>query len=382
MMDDSDRFSNLQCSHLFAAPVPTSMTSWLVRRRTRTVMVGGLSIGGDAPVSVQTMTKTDTRDVARTVRQIKVLEAAGCDLVRLAIPDALAAEALGRIRRAVKVPLAADIHFDYRLALLALDAGANKLRLNPGNIGSRDRVAQVVAAAKERGVPIRIGVNAGSLEKDILAKYGKPTPNAMVESAFRAIQILQDNAFEQIVVSLKASEVGMTLAAYRELAAQTDFPLHLGITEAGSLHSGTIRSAVGIGTLLAEGIGATLRVSLTAHPKEEVRVGQEILASLDLVRNRPTVISCPTCGRVQADIFGIVREVEKRSRRLKRPLRIAVMGCEVNGPGEAREADVGLAAGRGGGLIFRRGQVVAKVKAEEMLEALWKEIANEEKIDG
>ena len=382
MMDDSGRFSNLQCSHLSATPVPTSMTPWLVRRRTRTVLVGDLSIGGDAPVSVQTMTKTDTRDVARTVRQIKVLEAAGCDLVRLAIPDALAAEALGRIRRAVKVPLAADIHFDYRLALLALDAGANKLRLNPGNIGSRDRVAQVVAAAKERGVPIRIGVNAGSLEKDILAEYGKPTPQAMVASAFRAIRVLEDNAFEHIVVSLKASEVGMTVAAYRELAAKTDFPLHLGITEAGSLHSGTIRSAVGIGTLLAEGIGDTLRVSLTAHPKEEVRVGQEILASLDLVRNRPTVVSCPTCGRVQADIFGIVREVEKRSRRLKRPLRIAVMGCEVNGPGEAREADVGLAAGRGGGLIFRRGQVVAKVKAEEMLEALWKEIANEEKIDG
>ncbi len=343
---------------------------------------GDLAIGGDAPVSVQTMTKTDTRDVARTVRQIRTLQAAGAALVRLAIPDAQAAEAFARIRRAVQVPLAADIHFDYRLALLALAAGADKLRLNPGNIGGPDRVAQVVAAAKARRVPIRIGVNAGSLEKEILAKYGRPGPEAMVESALRAIRILQDSAFDSMVVSLKASEVGTTVAAYRMLAGQTDIPLHLGITEAGSLQRGTIRSAVGLGALLAEGIGDTLRVSLTAHPKEEVRVGQEILEALDLARNRPAVISCPTCGRVQADIFGIVREVEKRSARLKRPLRIAVMGCEVNGPGEAREADVGLAAGRGGGLIFRHGRVVAKVRPEEMLEALWREIEREEKING
>lgn len=349
------------------------------RRATKAVRLADIGIGGAYPVTVQSMTKTDTRDVVATARQIRDLEAAGCQIVRCAVPDLQAAEALGEIKKAISIPLVADIHFDYRLALIALEQGVDKLRINPGNIGDRDRVRQVAEAAAERQVPIRIGVNAGSLEKPLLERFGSPTPEAMVESALGHIRILEELGFTDIVVSLKASDVVMTVRAYRLLAEKTDYPLHLGITEAGTPFKGTIRSAAGIGALLIDGIGDTIRVSLTGPPAEEVNVGHELLKSVGLSSRGPIIISCPTCGRCQVDLVSVALAVEKRLENLRTdlgqpPLKVAIMGCAVNGPGEAREADVGLAGGLGQGLIFRQGRIVARVSEDEMVEALCREV--------
>jgi (E)-4-hydroxy-3-methylbut-2-enyl-diphosphate synthase len=320
------------------------------------------------------MTKTDTRDVEATLREVHALEVAGCEIVRLAVPDDASALSLGRLRSSTRIPLVADIHFDYRLALAALKAGADALRLNPGNIGARWKVEEVVKAAKERQVPIRIGVNAGSLEKDLLARYGRPTAEAMVESAARHISILEGLGFEQIKVSLKAFSVPLTIAACRLFSDRFDYPLHLGITEAGTAFAGSIRSAIGLGILLAEGVGDTLRVSLTADPIEEVRAGYEILRSLGLRERGPILISCPSCGRAEIDLPAITSEVERRLGDLQEPLHIAVMGCPVNGPGEARAADLGIAGGRGIGLLFCRGKILRKVPEAELVDALLQEV--------
>ncbi len=316
------------------------------------------------------MCSTDTRDVAATLTQIEGLTAAGCDIVRCAVPDEDAARALAEIRKGCRIPLVADIHFDYRLALLALENGVDALRLNPGNIGERWKVEEVVRACAERRVPIRIGVNGGSLEKELLDKYGHASAPAMVESALGHIRILEELGFEEIKVSLKASDVRRTVDAYRLLADQVDYPLHIGITEAGTTWGGTIKSAVGLGSLLYDGIGDTLRVSLTGDPVEEVRVGWEILRALDLRDRGPVFISCPTCGRCQIDLIPIAEEVERRLRDLPKKIVVAVMGCVVNGPGEAREADVGIAGGKGQGLLFRRGEVVRKVAQDQLADAL------------
>lgn len=340
------------------------------RRESRKVLVRDLPVGGGAAIPVQTMTKTDTRDVDATVRQIEELGEAGAELIRLAVPDREAALALKRIREKTYRRLVADIHFDYRLALLAIEAGVDKLRLNPGNIGDADRVRQVVKAAKERNIPIRIGVNAGSLEKKLLAKYGEPTAEAMVESALSHTAILEDLGFYNTVVSLKASTVPLMIEAYRLMAKRSDYPLHLGVTEAGTPWAGTIRSAVGIGTLLAEGIGDTLRVSLSGEPVEEVRVGYEILASLGLSRRGVRIVSCPTCGRCEIDLFKVVREVESELAHVKEPMDIAIMGCGVNGPGEAREADIGLVGGRDMALIYRKGEIIGRAEPDSMVKLI------------
>lgn len=342
-------------------------------RTTRQIQIGNVPVGGAAPISVQSMCSTDTRDVAATVAQVQALQAAGCEIVRCAVPDAAAAQALADIRSRIDIPLIADIHFDYRLALAALEAGVQGLRLNPGNIGARWKVAEIVRACSERRVPIRIGVNAGSLEKPLLEKYGRPSAEAMVESALGHIRILEDLDFREIKVSLKASDVRRTVAAYRLLAEQVDYPLHIGITEAGTTWSGTIKSAIGLGSLLLDGIGDTLRVSLTGDPVEEVRVGWEILKSLELRDRGPVFISCPTCGRCEIDLIEIAEEVEQRLHDLPVKLTIAVMGCVVNGPGEAREADLGIAGGRGQGILFRHGEILRKVPQHELANALVEE---------
>ncbi len=337
------------------------------------MQVGQLAIGDGAPVAVQSMTKTDTRDVAATMDEIYRLQVAGCEIVRLAVPDGEAAEALKEIRRQCPLPMVADIHFDYRLALAALEAGVDKLRLNPGNIGARHKVEEVVRAARERGVPIRIGVNAGSLEKDILERAGR-VPEALVESALRHVGILEDCGFGDIIISMKSSEVRTMVAAYELIADRVDYPLHLGVTEAGPTFQGTIKSAVGIGHLLAQGIGDTIRVSLTGDSGEEVRVGFEILYALGLREKRLEIVSCPSCGRCEIDLFTVVREAEKRllGEDLP-PMKVAIMGCVVNGPGESREADVGLAGGGGLGLLFRNGRIVRRVAEAEMIDALVEE---------
>jgi (E)-4-hydroxy-3-methylbut-2-enyl-diphosphate synthase len=345
-----------------------------MKRTTRQITIGNVKIGGGAPCSVQSMCSTDTRDVTATLAQIKRLADAGCEIIRCAVPDLAAAEALGSIKRESPIPVVADIHFDYRLALKVLEGGIDALRLNPGNIGERWKVAEVVKVAAERRVPIRIGVNAGSLEKELLEKHGHPTAEAMVESALGHVRILEDLGYDQIKISLKASEVRKTVDAYRLLAATVDYPLHIGITEAGTIFSGTIKSAVGLGILLADGIGDTLRVSLTSDPVEEIKVGYEILKSLGLRQHGVNFVSCPTCGRCQINLIGVAEEVEKRLAGIDKPLTVAVMGCVVNGPGEAREADVGLAGGRGEGLLFRHGEVVRKVPESEMVEALLAEV--------
>jgi len=320
------------------------------------------------------MTNTDTRDAAATIKQINELAAEGCEIVRVAVPDWEAAGALPVIVKNISIPLVADIHFDYRLALEAIKAGVDGLRINPGNIGGRNRVEAVAAAARERGIPIRIGVNAGSLEKRLLEKYGGVTPLAMVESALNHIKILEDLNFDNIKVSLKASNLRLMIEAYRLLSEKVDYPLHVGVTEAGTLCYGTVKSALGIGILLNEGIGDTIRVSLTGHPRHEVRVGYDILKALGLRRRGVEVISCPTCGRTQIDLIRIAEEVEERLRRLDKPLKVAVMGCAVNGPGEAREADVGIAGGKGEGLLFRKGRVIRKVPQDRLVDELIKEI--------
>lgn len=344
------------------------------RRKTRQIQVGKVKIGGDAPISVQSMTNTRTDDAAATLRQIGELAAAGCEVIRCAVPDMAAAEGLKRIVSESPIPVIADIHFDYKLALAAIDAGVDGLRLNPGNIGGNDRVAAVVDAAKKRNIPIRIGVNAGSLPKDLLEKYGHPTAEALVEAAWRHIHILEEMDYRNIKVSLKAHDVPLTVAAYRLLASQCDYPLHVGITEAGTINSGIIKSAVGIGTLLAEGIGDTIRVSLTGDPVREVKVAYDILKSLGLREYGPTLISCPTCGRTKINLEKLALEVERRLEKISEPITVAVMGCVVNGPGEAREADVGIAGGINEGLIFKKGVVMKKVPEACIIDELFAEI--------
>jgi len=342
------------------------------RRKSRPLHLGGITVGGNAPVSVQSMTNTDTADVMATRAQIGRLTEAGCEIVRVAVPDQQAARALPDIMRGLTVPLVADIHFDYRLALAAIDAGVDGLRINPGNIGGRDKVVAVVQAAQQRHIPIRIGVNAGSLEKDLLRKG--VTPEAMVQSALRHVSILEDLGFYDIKISLKASDVPLMLTAYRMLADKVDYPFHIGVTEAGTIFSGSIKSAVGIGALLWEGLGDTVRVSLTGDPVQEVRAAYEILKALGLRRRGVELISCPTCGRTRIDLARIAGEVEQRLAFIERPIKVAVMGCAVNGPGEAKHADVGIAGGNGEGLIFRKGQVIRKVPENLLVEELMKEI--------
>jgi len=344
------------------------------RKKTITINVGDVLIGGGHPVSVQSMTKTDTRDVATTAHQIKSLKARGCEIVRTAVPDMDAARALGEIRKKAGIPVIADIHFDWRLALEALKQGVDGLRINPGNIGAKWKVAEVVSAASDRSVPIRIGVNAGSLSRKILAKCGRPTPEALVESAAEHIEILESLGFRKIKVSLKASNVLTTIDAYRLFSHTFRYPLHIGISEAGPSFTGMIKSSVGLGILLSEGIGDTMRVSLTSDPAEEVRVAYGILRSLGLRERGPDIVSCPTCGRCEIDIRGLASKVESSLKDVRKPLTVAVMGCAVNGPGEAREADIGIAGGKGFGILFKKGKVVRKLDEGELLDALLKEI--------
>ncbi len=344
------------------------------RKKTKTIYVGRVPIGGENPVAVQSMTKTDTADIKSTTKQIKALEALGCEIIRLAVPDMNAAKALGKIKKSINIPMIADIHFDWRLALEALEQGVDGLRINPGNIGAKWKIKEVVTAAKERGIPIRVGVNAGSLEKELLRKYGHPKPEALVESAGRHIEILEELSFTNIKVSLKASEVLKTIEAYRLFSERYNYPLHIGVSEAGPPSRGVVKSSVGLGILLSEGLGDTIRVSLTAEPEEEVRVAYEILRSLGLRKRGVDIISCPTCGRCKIDLKGLATKVEYRLRDLDKPITIAVMGCVVNGPGEAREADFGIAGGKGRGILFKKGELVKTVKEDELLEALLEEI--------
>jgi (E)-4-hydroxy-3-methylbut-2-enyl-diphosphate synthase len=360
------------------------MNSIIQRKKTRQITLGAVPIGGGAPVAVQSMCNTDTRDAEKTLDQIRHLEQAGCEIVRLAVPDEAAAQSIGKIRKGTKLPLIADIHFDYRLALEAVKQGVDGLRINPGNIGGKDKVSEVVRACRERSIPIRIGVNAGSLEKHLLEKYGHPTPEAIVESAFGHIRILEDLDFRDLKVSLKASDVLTTVAAYRLFSGRSDYPLHIGISEAGTLFSGTIKSSVGLGILLSEGIGDTMRVSLTADPVEEVRVAYEILKALKVRQRGVNIISCPTCGRTEINIIGLAEEVERRLSHIKEPITVAVMGCVVNGPGEAREADVGIAGGKGVGLLFKHGEILTKFSESELADVLVKEVEEivKKRVDG
>ncbi|MFC1835286.1 flavodoxin-dependent (E)-4-hydroxy-3-methylbut-2-enyl-diphosphate synthase [Thermodesulfobacteriota bacterium] len=344
------------------------------RRKTRRILVGSVPVGGGSPISVQSMTNTDTRDVNGTVRQIRRLTKAGCEIIRLAVPNMEAARALVSIKSRIDIPLIADIHFDHRLALKSLEAGVDGLRLNPGNIGNHEKVREVTKAAAERGVPIRIGVNSGSLEKRLLEKFGGPVPEAMVESALGHVAILEREGFELIKISLKASDVPRTVQAYRLLSERVDYPLHVGITEAGTLLPGAVKSAIGIGLLLAEGIGDTIRVSLTAPPEVEPKAAFGILGALGIRRRGVELISCPTCSRTEIDIVGLANRAEKALGRIKTPLKVAVMGCVVNGPGEASEADVGVAGGRGKGVLFKKGKKVANLPESELLPALLEEI--------
>ena len=347
-----------------------------MERNSRQINIGGIRVGGGAPVTVQSMTKTDTRDVPATVAQIKSLEKAGCDIVRLAVPDMEAAKALGKIKKQTTIPIVSDIHFDYRLALEAVKQGVDGMRINPGNIGAKYRIKAVVDAVKERGIPIRIGVNSGSLQKDILKKHGSPTPEALAESAFRHISILEDLDFRDIKISVKSTDVRKMIAAYRILAEETDYPLHLGVTEAGTYDMGTIKSSIGIGALLAEGIGDTIRVSLTGDPVDEIGVGLKILRSLGLRRNGIELISCPGCGRLEIDLMKLVKDVEDRivGLELPRPIKVAILGCVVNGPGEASEADIGIAGGRGKGMLYKDGKLVRSFKEGEIVDELVKEL--------
>ena len=345
-----------------------------MRKLTRQIKIGDVLIGGGAPCAVQSMCSTDTRDVAATLAQIGRLADAGCEIVRCAVPDADAARALAAIKAGSPMPLIADIHFDYKLALSSLESGVDGLRLNPGNIGERWKVAEVVKAAGERQIPIRIGVNGGSLEKELLVKYGHPTPEAMVESALGHVRILEELGYDQIKVSIKVSDVVRTLEAYRLLSAAIDYPLHIGVTEAGTTLTGAVKSSVGLGILLFQGIGDTMRVSLTGDPVDEVRVAYDILKSLGLRNRGINFVSCPTCGRCQIDLIPVAEEVERRLADLDSNVTVAVMGCAVNGPGEAREADFGIAGGRGEGLLFKHGEIIRKVPAAELADALVEEV--------
>lgn len=344
------------------------------RKLTRQIHIGNVKIGGGAPVSVQSMTNTKTTDTATTIAQIKALAAAGCDIVRMAVPDKEAAENISNIKERTDVPLVADIHFDYRLALIAIERGIDALRINPGNIGDKERVQKVVTAAKKRDIPIRIGVNAGSLDKKILQKYGRVTAQAMVDSAMEHVRILEDMDFHDIKISLKAHDVPLTIDAYRLMSRTVDYPLHLGITEAGTVNTGVIKSAVGIGTLLAEGIGDTFRISLTGDPVNEVKTANEILKALGLREYGPTLVSCPTCGRCNINLAGIAEQVEQKLTSVAVPIKVAVMGCVVNGPGEAKDADLGIAGGKGEGLLFCKGKIIRKVPENDLVRELFKEI--------
>ncbi len=341
--------------------------------KTRVVQIGNLKIGGENPIRVQSMCNTDTRNAAATIKQILDLENAGCEIIRVAVPDMVAAKAIKDIKKGIHIPLVADIHFDYKLALESIKNGVDKVRINPGNIGSMENVKKVVDACKDKNIPIRIGINTGSLEKEAEEKYGR-TAQAMVESALKHIQILEKLNFHNIIISLKASDIQRTVEAYRLLSQKVDYPLHLGITEAGTLNIGTIKSSVGLGIMLFEGLGDTIRVSLTGDPIEEVRVGWEILKSLKLRDRGVNLISCPTCGRTEIDLIGLANKVEKALLGVDKPITVAVMGCVVNGPGEAKEADIGVAGGHHQGVIFKKGQILKTIPEDQILEELLKEI--------
>lgn len=347
------------------------------RKATKKIRVGNIFIGGDAPISIQSMTKTDTRDVSSTINQIKELQSSGCDIVRLAIPNMEAAQAIKRIIPEVNIPVVADIHFDYRLALEVIKNGVHKLRINPGNIGEKERVIKVVDAAKEKNIPIRIGVNAGSIAPKFLKKHGAITAQAMVESAEEHIKILENLNYESIILSLKASNVMLTIEAYELMSQRSNYPLHIGVTESGTFFSGTVKSSVGIGSLLSKGIGDTIRVSLTDDPREEIKVGKEILRSLNLNSDTNSIemISCPTCGRCNINLMEIANKLSKHLEDINKPLKVAVMGCAVNGPGEAKEADIGIAGGKGKALLFKKGKIIKEIKEEDIIEELLAEIA-------
>lgn len=351
-----------------------------MRRRSKLLKIGNISMGGNSNIIIQSMTNTNTADIKATIAQINELEKAGCQLVRITVNNLKAAEAIKEIKKEINIPLVADIHFDYKLALLAIENGIDKLRINPGNIGSDENVEKVVLAAKEKKIPIRIGVNSGSIEKEILEKYGKPCTEALVESAMYHVKLLEKFGFYDIVISLKSSNVRMMIDAYRKISELTDYPLHLGVTEAGTKFQGTVKSAIGIGSLLIDGIGDTMRVSLTENPVEEIKVAKEILKVLDLSDEGVEIISCPTCGRTEIDLINLAKQVEKEFEDEKRKFSIAVMGCIVNGPGEAKEADYGIAAGRGTGILFKKGEIIKKVPEKDLLEELKNLIREDLKI--
>lgn len=354
--------------------------SFIIKRKsTRQIRVGAVRIGGDAPIAVQSMANTHTQDIAATVAQIQRLEAAGCEIIRVAVPDDEAAAAISAIKKEISIPLIADIHFDYKLAIAAAESGADGLRINPGNIGGKNKIKAVVDCAKTNDIPIRIGVNAGSLEKDLLKKHGGVTVDALVESALKQIDLMASLDFSNIKLAIKSANVPQSIDAYRQLSAKTDFPLHVGITEAGGLFSGIVKSAIGIGMLLAEGIGDTLRVSLTRDPAEEVRVGFEILKALGVRQRGPEIISCPTCGRCNINLFEIAETIEKALLTRIEPIKIAIMGCVVNGPGEAKEADIGIAGGDGTGILFKKGQVIKKFPQNQLVDELLKAVDEFEK---
>jgi (E)-4-hydroxy-3-methylbut-2-enyl-diphosphate synthase len=345
-----------------------------LRRQSRKIQIGKIFVGGDAPIAIQSMTKTKTSDIDATVNQISRLEQVGCEIIRIAVPNELAARAITSIKNQINSPLVADVHFDYKLAILSIEAGANKIRINPGNIYRVDQIEQVLTKAKDHDIPIRIGVNTGSLEKDLLKKYGGPCAAALVESAMRHVEICEKFGFENLVVSLKSSDVHLMIDAYRLIATKIDYPLHLGVTEAGPERIGLIKSAIGIGALLKEGIGDTIRVSLTADPVKEVQAGIDILQSLNLKNDRVHIVSCPTCGRMEVDLCNIVKEVEEKTSHLKRSIKIAIMGCCVNGPGEAREADIGVACGRQRAILFKKGKAVRTIPEGKIIPEILEEI--------
>lgn len=344
------------------------------RRKTKKIKVGNIFVGGDSPISVQSMTNTDTRDVNKTVEQIKRLQNEGCEIIRVAVPDFEAADAIKEIVKQIDIPLVADIHFDFRLAIKSVQNGANALRINPGNIGSEIRIKEVVDAAKFYDIPIRVGVNSGSLEKEILQKYKRPCPEALVESALRNVEILEKYNFDNIVISVKSSNVKEMVDSYRILSKNTEYPLHLGVTEAGTIYSGTVKSSIGIGALLLDGIGDTIRVSLTDDPIEEIKLGKEILQACGVRRFGVEIISCPTCGRTSIDLIGLAKKVEEELKHINKPIKVAVMGCVVNGPGEAKEADIGIAGGIKEALIFKKGKIIKKVSEENIISELIEEI--------
>lgn len=344
------------------------------RQTTKKISIGNVSIGGGQPILIQSMTNTKTEDVNSTVEQILKLEEAGCDIIRVAVPTEKSARAIRYIKEKIHIPLVADIHFDYRLAILAVENGADKIRINPGNIGNDEKLLAVVNKCKERGIPIRVGVNSGSLEKDVLAKYQKPCAEALAESALLNVNRIEKMDYDNLVISIKSSDVYETVNAYKIIAEKTYYPLHLGITEAGTIFSGTIKSAVGLSLMLADGIGDTLRVSLTGDPVQEIKVAQNILQALHLYSNKVEIISCPTCGRTEIGLIELANTIEKRCEGIKKPIKVAIMGCVVNGPGEAKEADIGVAGGRGVGVIFKKGEVIKKVSESELVDALMEEI--------